>query len=45
MDQNNKDNKDIDLSGQFKDSDTGVKLEGEQRYARSYYPGTPKVIQ
>ena len=46
MDQNNEDNKEvIDLSDALKDSDTGVKFEGEQRYARSYYPGTPKVIQ
>ena len=45
MDQNNEDNKEIDLSDALKDSSTGVKFEGEQRYARSYYPGTPKVIQ
>jgi len=45
MDQDNKNNEGIDLSGALKDSSTGVKFEGEQRYARSYYPGTPKVIQ
>jgi len=45
MDQNNEDNKGIDLSGALKDSSTGVKFGGEQRYARSYFPGTPKVIQ
>jgi len=45
MDQNNKDNRGIDLSHALDDSRSGVKFEGEQRYARSYYPKTPKVIQ
>ena len=45
MDQEKENNSKIDLSGALKDSSTGVKFEGEQRYARSYYPGTPKVIQ
>jgi len=45
MDQENKNDEGIDLSGALKDSDTGVKFEGEQRYARSYYPGTPKMIR
>jgi hypothetical protein len=44
MDQDNKDNEGIDLSGSLKDSGTGVKLE-EYRVPRSYYPGTPKIIQ
>ncbi len=42
MDQDN--NKRIDLSGSLKDSGTGVKFE-EYRAPRSYYPGTPKIIQ
>ena len=44
MDQNNKDNKEIDLSGAFKDSGTGAKL-GEHGAPRSYYSKTPKIIQ
>ena len=44
MDQNNKNNEGIDLSGSLKDSGTGVKFE-EYRTPRSYYPGTPKIIQ
>ena len=44
MDQNNEDNKGIDLSGALKDSGTGVKFE-EYRAPRSFYPGTPKIIQ
>jgi len=44
MDQDNKNNEGIDLSGSLKDSDTGVKFE-EYRAPRSYYPGTPKIIQ
>lgn len=45
MDQDNKNNEGIDLSGALKDSGTGVKFEGEYRAPRSYYPGTPKIIQ
>ena len=45
MDQENKNNEGIDLSGALKDSGTGVKFEGEQQYARPYYSGTPKIIQ
>jgi len=44
MDQNDKNNEKIDLSGSLKDSGTGVKFE-EYRAPRSYYPGTPKIIQ
>jgi len=44
MDQENKNNEGIDLSGSFKDSGTGVKFD-EYRTPRSYYPGTPKIIQ
>ncbi len=44
MDQDNKNNEGIDLSGSLKDSDSGVKFE-EYRAPRSYYPGTPKIIQ
>lgn len=44
MDQNDKNNKGIDLSGMLKDSGTGVKFD-EYRAPRSYYPGTPKIIQ
>ena len=46
MDQNNKDNKDIDLSGQFKDSDNVPESQnGEQQPAQIFLPGTPKIIQ
>ena len=42
MDQNNKDNKDIDLSGQFKDSDNVPESQnGEQQPAQIFLPGTP----
>ncbi|MBU1956191.1 hypothetical protein KKA89_00585 [Patescibacteria group bacterium] len=44
MDQDDKNNEGIDLSGSLKDSDTGVKFE-EYRAPRSYYPGTPKIVQ
>ena len=44
MDQDDKNKEVIDLSGALKDSDTGVKFE-EYRAPRSYYPGTPKIIQ
>jgi len=44
MDQDNENKKEIDLSGLLKDSGTGVKFE-EYRVPRSYYPGTPKIIQ
>ena len=45
MDQNNNDNKGIDLSHALDDSRSRVKFEGGQRYTRSYYPETPKIIQ
>jgi hypothetical protein len=45
MNQNNEDNKGIDLSGALDDSSTGVKFEGEQQSARSFYTETPKIIQ
>ena len=44
MDQENKNDEGIDLSGSLKDSGTGVKFD-EYRMPRSYYPGTPKIIQ
>jgi hypothetical protein len=45
MNQNNEGNKGIDLSGALDDSGTGVKFEGEQQSARSFYTETPKIIQ
>jgi hypothetical protein len=45
MDQNNEDNKGIDLSHALDDSSSRVKFEGEQQYARPYYSDTPKIIQ
>jgi len=45
MDQNNEDNKGIDLSHTIDDSSSRVKFEGEQRYTRPYYSGTPKIVQ
>jgi len=45
MDQNNEDNKGIDLSHAPDDSSSRIKFEGEQQYTRSYYPETPKIIQ
>jgi len=44
MDQDDKNNEKIDLSHALEDSGTGVKFE-EYRAPRSYYPGTPKIIQ
>ena len=44
MDQENKNDEGIDLSDSLKDSGTGVKFD-EYRMPRSYYPGTPKIIQ
>ena len=44
MDQDNKNNEEIDLSHALEDSGSGVKFEGS-RVPRSYYPGTPKIIQ
>ena len=44
MDQENKNDEGMDLSGALKDSGAGVKLD-EYRMPRSYYPGTPKIIQ
>ncbi|MBU3965723.1 hypothetical protein KKA96_05150 [Patescibacteria group bacterium] len=43
MDQDNKNNKGIDLSVAPKNSSTGVKF--EEYRAECYYPGTPKIIQ
>jgi hypothetical protein len=45
MDQNNEDNKGIDLSHALDDSSSRVKFEGEQQYVRPYYSDTPKIIQ
>jgi len=45
MDQNNKDNKEIDLSHALDDSISRVKFEGEQQYVRPHYSNTPKIIQ
>ena len=45
MDQNNEDNKGIDLSHALDDSSSRVKFEGEQQYARPYYSDTPRIIQ
>lgn len=44
MNQDDKNNEEIDLSDSLKDSGTSVKFE-EYRAPRSYYPGTPKIIQ
>jgi hypothetical protein len=44
MDQNNENNKGIDLNGTFRGADTSVKFE-EYRAIRSYSPVTPKMIQ
>jgi len=44
MDQDDKNNEEIDLSHTLEDSGTGVKFK-EYRASRSYYPGTPKIIQ
>jgi hypothetical protein len=45
MNQENKNDRGIDLSGALKDSVGGVKFEEEYRVPRSYYPETPKMIQ
>ena len=46
MEQNNEDNKGIDLSGMLKDSGSGVKFEEEWQYpARSFNSENPKIIQ
>lgn len=45
MDQNDKNNEGIDLSGSLKDSSTGVKFDEGWRVEHSYYPDTPKMIQ
>ena len=45
MDQNNEDNKGIDLSHALDDSSSRIKFEGEQQYVRPYYSDTPKIIQ
>ena len=45
MDQNNEDNKGIDLSHALDDSSSRVKFKGEQQYVRPYYSDTPKIIQ
>lgn len=44
MDQNNKNNEGIDLSGALKGSGGGAKSR-EQGVERTFFPGTPKVIQ
>jgi len=46
MDQDNKNNKEIDLSDALKDSDSGVKFQNEeQRPTQTFFLGTPKIIQ
>lgn len=47
MDQEKENNEGIDLSGEVKDSDKGVKFQnGEwQRPTQIFFPGTPKIIQ
>ncbi|OWK27264.1 MAG: hypothetical protein US76_01000 [Parcubacteria group bacterium GW2011_GWA2_38_13b] len=45
MNQNNENNKEIDLSYALNDSGSRVKFESEQQYARPYYSDTPKIIQ
>lgn len=40
-----KGNNEIDLSGELKDSDTGVKFQDERRPTQTFFPGTPKIIQ
>ena len=44
LNQVDQDNKGIDFSGSLKDFGSGMKFE-ENRAPRSYYPGTPKIIQ
>lgn len=44
MDQENKNDKGIDLSGAAKDSNAGVKFQ-EKGFERAFFPGTPKIIQ
>lgn len=44
MDQENKNDKGIDLSGSLKDSGAGVKFK-EYRAQRFYYSETPKIVQ
>lgn len=46
MDQENENNKGIDLNGSLKDSDSSIKFQDEwRRPAQTFYPGTPKIIQ
>jgi len=46
MDQDNKENKEIDLSGAMRDSDSGVKFQNDkQRPTQTFFPGAPKIIQ
>lgn len=46
MDQDNKNNEGIDLSGALKDSDSGGKFQDKWcRPAQTFYPGTPKIIR
>ena len=44
MDQGDKNNEEIDLSGLIKDSETGVEFE-EYKRLRFYYSDTPKIVQ
>lgn len=46
MNEDKKNKEGIDLSGAFKDSDTGAKFQDAwQKPAKTFYSGTPKVIQ
>ncbi|OHA15820.1 MAG: hypothetical protein A3A10_00695 [Candidatus Tagabacteria bacterium RIFCSPLOWO2_01_FULL_42_9] len=46
MDQENKNNEGIDLSGALKNSDGGGKFRDEwRRSAQTFYSGTPKIVE
>jgi hypothetical protein len=46
MDQKKENNSEIDLSGDMKDFDTGVKIQSEERRSTQVFlPRTPKIIQ
>jgi len=46
MNQDDKNNEPIDLSGMIKDSNNGVKFQNEKKQpARVFLPGTPKIIR
>ncbi|MFH0791809.1 MAG: hypothetical protein V1905_01160 [bacterium] len=46
MNQGDKNDESIDLSGRLKSSDSGIEFQGgKQRPAQIFLPGTPKIIQ